>query len=434
MARFVDSLGVFFLTSVAAVSAVSCGGDDDDGGGAGGLAAAGGAGPASGAAGSAGQEEVCPEDVEPATIAPDDPNLQYSGRFDFSDPSRPVASASGVTVSAKFRGGAVKVMLEDQFLWNSSTNVNQGYYDVIVDDREPVKISPVRGTTVYDVPVDLDCGEHTVTLMKRTEASIGNFTFLGFEVGEILTPDPATDRRILVIGDSITCGSGTDAQDGTPECTSDDSTGYWAQPYESAYLGWGSVLARAVDAERHIICAGGIGLVRNYTDRWDARTMPDVYDLMFIESNQADTTPNWDPSLYVPDAILIALGTNDFSPGEGGESDPRESLPVADFVAAYADFIDRLKGYYPGVHVFLVSSPMLGDEWPTSADHFRTDQLDAHDQLVAQYADADDVTVEAITVSKIYPSNGCGGHPDAEQQATMTTDEIEPAFRAAMGW
>ena len=147
------------------------------------------------------------------------------------------------------------------------------------------------------------------------------------------------------------------------------------QPHASANRGWGSVLARAVNAEHHTSCAGGSGLVRNYTDRWDARTMPDVYDLVFIDSNPADTTPNWDPSLCVPDAILTALGTNDFSPGEGGESDPREALPAADLVAAYTDLIDRLNGYYPGVHVFLVSSPMLGDEWPTFAHPKRPEFL-----------------------------------------------------------
>jgi lysophospholipase L1-like esterase len=336
-----------------------------------------------------------------------------------------------VTVTAKFRGAAVKVLLEDQFLWNTATNVNQGYYDVIIDDLEPVKITPVKGTTVYDVPVDLDCGDHTVTLMKRTEASIGNFTFLGFEVGELLPPDPEPDRRILVIGDSITCGSGTDAQDGSPECTSDGATGYWGQPYHSAYRAWGSILGRALGAERHTMCVSGIGLVRNYSDQWDARTMPEVYDLMFVESNQASTTPNWDPTLFVPHAILIALGTNDFSPGEGGATNPREPLAVADFVTTYIAFIDRLKGYYPDATIFLVSSPLLGDGWPTATDLFRTNQLDAHDQIVTHYASD---TVQAIEVTKIWPANGCGGHPDAAQQLAMTTGQIEPAVRAAMGW
>lgn len=375
---------------------------------------------------------ACTESL--VAVTPDDPNLQYSGRFDFSDPKRPVASASGVTVSAKFRGDSITVMLEDQFLWNSATNVNQGYYDVIVDDREPVKISPIQGTTAYELPLDLGCGEHTVTLIKRTEASIGNFTFLGFEVGEILAPDPKPEHRILVIGDSITCGSGVDAEDGTPECASDDATGYWGQPYESAYNAWGTILGRELGAERHTMCVSGIGLVRNYSDRWDARTMPDVYDLLFTESNQESTTPMWDPSLYEPDAILLALGTNDFSPGEGGASDPREPLAVADFVDEYVSFIDRLTDYYPGVQVFLVSSPILGDGWPTSADHFRSDQLQAHDDVVAHYADATDVTVQAITVSKTYPVHGCSGHPNAAEQASMTADDILPAFRAATGW
>jgi hypothetical protein len=86
------------------------------------------------------------------------------------------------------------------------------------------------------------------------------------------------------------------------------------------------------------------------------------------------------------------------------------------------------------VHVFLVSSPLLGDGWPTAEDHFRTDQLDAHDQVVAHYEGAADVTVQAITVSKIYPPHGCSGHPDAAEHEKMTLDDILPPFQAAMGW
>ena len=377
---------------------------------------------------------VCSGGMNLVTVAPSDARLQYEGRFDFSDAERPVASASGVTVTAKFRGDSLRVALEDQFLWNSTTNVNQGYYDVIIDGGEPVKLVPEKGVTSYDVPVALECGEHTLTLMKRTEANMGNFTFLGFEVDELLEPDPKPERRILVIGDSITCGSGTDAQDGSAECTSDNATGYWAQPYESAYQAWGSVLAREVGAERHTICESGKGLVRNYSDQYDARPIPDVYDLTFIESNQADTTPMWDPSTYVPDAILIGLGTNDFSPGEGGADNPRESLAVSEFVEQFIAFIDRLKGYYPGVSVFLVSSPILGDGWPRAEDSFRSDQLQAHDEVVAHYADATDVSVEAIVVAKIYPVHGCSGHPDAAEHASMTLQDIVPPFRDAMGW
>jgi hypothetical protein len=221
-------------------------------------------------------DTVCSADAPLVTIPPEDPEVQYSGRFDFSDPTRPVGSASGVSVSLRFRGDSVRVSFEDQFLWNSDTNVNQGYYDVIVDDLEPVKLEPVKGVTDYDVPVELPCEEHTVTLFKRTEANIGNFTFLGFQVAQALDAPAPPEHRILVIGDSITCGSGVDAQDGTPECASDGATGYWGQPYENAYGAWGSVLARAVGAERQTVCESGKGLVRNYSDQYDARPIPEV--------------------------------------------------------------------------------------------------------------------------------------------------------------
>jgi hypothetical protein len=69
-------------------------------------------------------------------------------------------------------------------------------------------IAAIRGEGASNLPNT----EHTLTLVKRTEASIGSCQFLGFELGGELLPAPARPaRRIEVIGDSICCGTGDEA-------------------------------------------------------------------------------------------------------------------------------------------------------------------------------------------------------------------------------
>jgi lysophospholipase L1-like esterase len=264
---------------------------------------------------------------------------------------------------------------------------------------------------------------------------------------------------VLLIGDSITCGSGVEATStNAPECMQNGlftrmvggvltpQMGY-GQGVENGNLAYGPVLARQLNAEWHITCAGGIGLVRNYYNR-DSRTMPDVYDLMYPEDTAA--TPAWDTTQFTPDVIVLALGTNDFSRESGDPNNPRAPMPVLSvdggvgLVDGYIQFIDRLAGYYPGVSVVLVSSPILGNAYPTPTDMQLSDHATAINDVVSYYAPdggttvrdggRSNVHVSAAILDKLLPSGtGCGGHPGVAQQ-TAAAAKIVPVIKAAMNW
>jgi lysophospholipase L1-like esterase len=277
--------------------------------------------------------------------------------------------------------------------------------------------------TTFVLASDLEPGEHTVTLAKRTESSIGYAEFGGFTfTGEILPPPERPSRRIVFIGDSITCGSGSEAKNGSPECEEDG----WGQPYNNAYKAYGPVLARALDAEYQLTAVSGIGLVRNYSSMYDARPMPEVYDLTFLES--MNRTKIWDTNAFVPDAVVIALGTNDFSPGDS----ERENMDIATFADAYVAFIETLRGYYPDAHFFAVSSPMLGNGWPKAADTFLDDQKAAITEVVQHFGDEGDDKVHEFVVTKL-SGTGCGTHPSVEQHASMAA-ELGDYIESTMGW
>lgn len=359
-------------------------------------------------------------DTTPQTFGADDPGILYTGRIDFSDPTAPSYSAPGVYLRARFEGVGAKILLEDQFLYGG-----RNYYDVVIDSEPPVKLTPEPGVTEYTVASDLPYGEHELTLVKRTEASIGATTFHGLEIeGTLLSPPERSERTIEVVGDSITCGSGVEGETDA-ECAEDG----WGQPYNNADLSYGHVMAGILDAELHITAVSGIGLVRNYSDQYDARPMPEVYDLLYLERMGS---PAYDTSLFVPDVLVVALGTNDFSPGDNPPDDPRPNMDPETYLEAYIAFVERLRDTYPETEIFCISSPMLGNGWPDPADQFATDLKDTVTAVEQHFADADDSRVHAFLVTKL-SGRGCGTHPNVEQQA-YTAEELSGAIRAVAGW
>jgi lysophospholipase L1-like esterase len=366
------------------------------------------------------QTETRAKDTTLRSYLPDDPNILYTGRIDFSDARQPKFSAPGVYIRARFRGTGASVRLADQFQYGT----NRNYYDAVIDDSTVVKIAPTPSSSsnTYEIKSDLPNAEHTLTLVKRTEASIGFGQFLGFEFNGEILPAPARPRRRMeFISDSITCGTGDEADYNSPQCTEDG----WGQPYNNVRLAFGPVLARSLGAEYQVSAVSGIGLTRNSSFRYDARPMPEVYDLLYFEQKQSSL---WDTTKYVPDAVVIGLGTNDFSPGDSD----RPAMDVDIFAAAYVKFIGTLRGYYPKADIFCVSSPMLGDHWPKPTDQSATDQKAAITKVVEEMNGRGDAKVHKFFV---YPlsGGGCGTHPTADQHVLLA-NQLGSYIAPVVGW
>jgi len=378
----------------------------------------------------------------PVTYDADDPRILYSGRIDRdTDPKAPRFSAPAVTVKANFSGTSVAVLLNDEFRYG-----RRNYFDAVVDEEKTdangaslaisVKLSPSRDQTRYEVLSGLPAGEHSITLVKRTESSVGYADFLGFEFDGPMLAAPATaQHKVQIIGDSINCGVGDDLPAHSPSddiettfCAEDT----WGVPYHDSYLAFGVETARHFHAEYQVAAVSGIGLVRDYSSKSsdDTRPLPDVYASLFLEDPKS---PAWDPKAFVPDAVVIALGTNDFSPGDNPASNPRPRMTVDDFVTAYVAFLDTLmsEDYYPDAQFFVLGSPMLGDGYPDATYTYRTDLETAIMQVEAHYAAQGNV--HAVKLDKTF-GKGCGTHPDAGEQAKLAVNDLEPALAQIMGW
>ena len=107
-----------------------------------------------------------PQDTAIRTITPDDSaHLLYSGRIDFTDPTKPTYSAPGATVTAKFTGNSVSVMFQDSFK-------GQNYYNVVID-KQTFLITPSNGKTTYNVAPDP--ANNVPAMHKKSKDPSSNF-------------------------------------------------------------------------------------------------------------------------------------------------------------------------------------------------------------------------------------------------------------------
>ncbi|HKX29131.1 MAG TPA: SGNH/GDSL hydrolase family protein [Blastocatellia bacterium] len=329
-------------------------------------------------------------------IEADNQNIQYTGRIDFTNPKRPRFWSPGVYLKASFKGSDCEIVVNDEVLYGNSHN----YLEVAIDNRKPVRIKLTEAVNTIKVAEGLPEGAHTITICKNTESGIGYLEFIGFKCERLLPLPAQPARKLEFIGDSITCGTGSDLSR-TP-C----DQGQWYDQH-NAYLSYGPIVARQLNAQWSLSAVSGIGLIHSCCDM--SITMPQVFDKMNLRTD----TGNWDFARYQPDAVTICLGQND------GLQDP------AAFTNAYIKFIQRLRGYYPQARIVCLTSPM-GDETLTS---FLKSNLT---RVVARLRDQGDQKVSTFFFSRQFHA-GCGGHPDQDDHFLMA-DELSAYLKSILEW
>lgn len=253
-----------------------------------------------------------------------------------------------------------------------------------------------------------DNGRHTVWIYKATEAHTGAVVIqdvMGKRVKPLRRP---AAPLIEFIGNSITCGAAAD-----PSKVPCGSGAYHDQ--HNAYMSYGPRVARAVGANYLLSSVSGIGVYRNWNS--NGPTMPEVYDKVDF---RAKTIPLWDFSVYTPKVVSIALGTNDFSRGDG----KTERLPFdsTKFVNAYVDFVQSVKTKYPSAQIALLSSPMVGGD---AGALFQNCLLAVKANVDVRNAAQKPV---ALFFFKPMQPSGCTGHPSVEEHAIMA-EQLLPFFQ-----
>ena len=251
-----------------------------------------------------------------------DTRIEFTGRT-MTEGTDVTYDWSGVYFRVKFNGPYLAMKCSD----TKNCWFNQ-WTDKEMSPEADRKFMVGAKDTLVVLAEGLGKGEHEVILQKRTEGEQGRFTVHSFVTeGEILQADGRKDRHIEFIGDSYTCGYGTE---------SNDKNDPFLAETENCNLTYAAITARYFGADFNLVSHSGQGIARNYDNAGPGYHMPHRYKQTFNAAKE----PLWDASqaAYKPDVVVIYLGTNDFSTGE-------QPLEV-NFRNNYIALLNRIKANY----------------------------------------------------------------------------------------
>lgn len=327
--------------------------------------------------------------------APPTATVHFIGRFDTRNTGEARHDWPATSIYATFDGTGISARIDG----------SDNYFEVFIDGA--------RSSTVHFVPASgggstaqtltlasgLSNGRHTVQLFRRTESFNFPTSFMGFTVtggALVATPYPF-QRRIEVIGDSITAGYGIDAPNSA--CTYTQAT----QDPTDTYI---AITARNLEAALSMVAYSGKGMYRDLDFDMTA-PMPKLYDRTLFN----DSALTWDATAYVPDVIVINLGTNDYGNGNPGQP----------FIDTYIDFLERLRGLYPQAEIFCAAGGMQSSDVYLAA-------------VQAAVTGSSDDRVHFVRFAALQQADWiCDAHPNkawnAAQAVTLTA-----AIKTEMGW
>lgn len=273
-------------------------------------------------------------------VKPADPNIEYYGRWDKSDPDSYHSYWGGAYLKVRFTGANVQIKL------NKATTLL-----VKIDDAADKLFSNVNGT-VDLTPDGLPPGTHTLRVAAQFDQKEIAFNGLVFDAeATTVAPSSSNNKIVEFIGDSITTGADTTYGNG-------------------AAFAW--VAGDLLGVEHTQISDPGIALVDGYGAH--PVGMESAYSK--LQTPNYTTTSNWDFSTYTPAAIVVNLGSNDHY----------TDIDPALFQSRYIDFLAYLRHIYPNTEIF---SLRLFNGW------FETEVKNAVDARIA----AGDAKVHYIDTS-----------------------------------
>ena len=251
-----------------------------------------------------------------------DSRIEYTGRTVVNDGD----------VSYDWSGVYMRVRFNGPYLAMKCSDTKNTWFNLWTDkEMSPEadrKFMIGAKDTLVVLAEGLGKGEHEVILQKRTEGEQGRITVHSFLTeGEILQAEGRRSRHIEFIGDSYTCGYGTE---------SNDRNDPFLPETENCNLTYAAIASRYFGADFNLISHSGQGICRNYDDFRPGYNMPDRYSQAFDESTDITWTPDMAP--YRPDLVVIYLCTNDFSTAR----QPHETI----FAGRYIELLKKVKANY----------------------------------------------------------------------------------------
>lgn len=259
----------------------------------------------------------------------------------------------------------------------------------ITDDTLNRIIIPVKGPT-------------RLWLYKCSEAHTGPLYIHKLEGNSIRPIKKTWNKKIEFIGNSITCGAASD--------TSIKPCGNGNYNYHhNGYMSYAAQCGRRLDARTLLSSISGAGIYRNWNS--DGPTVPQLYSYLNLKDS---LDGQWNASAYQPDLIVVALGTNDLSRGDGVKA--RHPFSQEQFVKTYISFLNKITEWNPEAKIVITDSPMVTGE--------RTVLNSCLNIVKDKMKDNHGKEIYLFTYTPM-KARGCTGHPSVEDH-TIMANELTP--------
>jgi lysophospholipase L1-like esterase len=281
-----------------------------------------------------------------------------------------------------------------------------------LDGKYVAKKIRVNDDTTNTITIETDkSGTHELWIYKATEAHTGPIYIQNVLGNKLKVLQKKFTKKIEFIGNSITCGAAADPSE--IPCNIGDY-----HDHHNAYMSYASVVARTLKVDYVLNSISGAGIYRNWNS--NGPTVPELYDFKNLTN---DKLASWDQSTNNPNIISIALGTNDFSNGDGKKL--RAPFDKNMFIEKYIAFVKKLKYLHPKAIVALTDSPMVNGE--------NKIKFNLYLQEIKAGVDASFPENKVQLFSyKPMVARGCSGHPNVEDHQIMA-NEIMDFYKNLLG-
>ncbi len=285
------------------------------------------------------------------------------------------------------------------------------YFGVVADGAEApercqVLTEPDAWVTLYEGGE----GEHSVRLVKLSEASRGKLGLLELETDGELLPAPAERKpRIEIVGDSITCGLGNRTTNSGFNVAPDE---------EDGWMSYGALAARELGCEWSIIAESGIEASRPEKPFFERHGMDEIYALTdeLYDSRRGAAPAKWDFAAHPSDVVVLNLGTND---GNTIRFYPQLGQSIDDVPRLEARFQDRYGRFLADVRALNDPGALIVCALGTM-DYALWDRITAAvEQYRRETGDEKVILFKFVGINEMTEGIGAGGHPSVKTHVRM---------------
>ena len=272
-------------------------------------------------------------------------------------------------------------------------------FGVIADSGELDKRTECRDEDAVYTLFEGEKGTHTLRVVKLSENARGKLGLLELETDGELLPAPKNTKPVIeVVGDSITCAFGNEAENNSFEFRTTE---------ENGWMSYAALAARELGCEFSLICESGIAASKPEHSFFDNQhAMDDIYaftDELYDVRRGVEPAP-WDFAAHPSAVVVLNLGTNDATPIRFSQDPFAVDGQEEYFRKKFRGLIEQVRRLN-GPDTLIVCS--LG-----SMDYFLFDRIAAAvNEYKAETGDEKIFAFKYLPINNMSEGVGAAGHP-----------------------